>query len=111
MPPKLSGGEQQRVAVARALMGDHTLLLCDEPTGTSTRSAPISVLAVFDQLGEAGLTLVIVTHEEHVAAHARRRVRMIDGAAHRGAAVNRPSPAPAPAAPGAGAGGCGRATC
>ena len=79
LPPKLSGGEQQRVAIARALMGDHGLLLCDEPTGNLDSANTESVLAVFDDLGRTGLTLVIVTHEEHVAAHARRRVRMTDG--------------------------------
>jgi ABC-type lipoprotein export system ATPase subunit len=79
LPPKLSGGEQQRVAIARALMGDHAMLLCDEPTGNLDSANSESVLALFDQLGAGGLTLVIVTHEEQVAAHARRRVRMIDG--------------------------------
>jgi putative ABC transport system ATP-binding protein len=78
-PPKLSGGEQQRVAIARALMGDHTLLLCDEPTGNLDSVNTEAVLAVFDRLADAGLTLVLVTHEEQVAAHAHRRVRMIDG--------------------------------
>jgi putative ABC transport system ATP-binding protein len=79
LPPKLSGGEQQRVAIARALMGDHSLLLCDEPTGNLDSVNTEALLALFDQLGEAGLTLVMVTHEEQVAAHADRRVRMIDG--------------------------------
>jgi ABC-type lipoprotein export system ATPase subunit len=79
MPPKLSGGEQQRVAIARALMGDHVLLLCDEPTGNLDSANTRAVLALFDELAEGGLTLVFVTHEEDVAAHAARRVHMIDG--------------------------------
>ena len=79
LPPKLSGGEQQRVAIARALMGDHSLLLCDEPTGNLDSVNTEALLALFDQLSEAGLTLVMVTHEDQVAAHADRRVRMIDG--------------------------------
>jgi ABC-type lipoprotein export system ATPase subunit len=79
LPTRLSGGEQQRVAIARALMADHSLLLCDEPTGNLDSANTESVLALFDELGAAGLTLVIVTHEEQVAAHARRRVRMVDG--------------------------------
>jgi putative ABC transport system ATP-binding protein len=79
LPPKLSGGEQQRVAIARALMGDHALLLCDEPTGNLDSANTKAVLALFDRLGATGLTLVIVTHDESVAAHARRRVRMVDG--------------------------------
>jgi ABC-type lipoprotein export system ATPase subunit len=79
VPTRLSGGEQQRVAIARALMGDHSLLLCDEPTGNLDSVNTNSVLALFDELSEDGLTLVMVTHEENVASHARRRVRMVDG--------------------------------
>jgi ABC-type lipoprotein export system ATPase subunit len=79
LPTRLSGGEQQRVAIARALMGDHALLLCDEPTGNLDSVNTDAVLALFDELGEAGLTIVIVTHEEHVAQHARQRVRVLDG--------------------------------
>src|SRR3954466_14777239 len=73
-PTRLSGGEQQRVAIARALMGDHTLLLCDEPPGNLDSANTDAVLALFDELSEDGLTLVMVTHEEQVAAHTRRRV-------------------------------------
>jgi len=79
LPTRLSGGEQQRVAIARALMADHSLLLCDEPTGNLDSANTDSVLALFDGLSAGGLTLVIVTHEEQVAAHAQRRVRMVDG--------------------------------
>jgi putative ABC transport system ATP-binding protein len=79
LPVRLSGGEQQRVAIARALMGDHTLLLCDEPTGNLDSANTEAVLMLFDELSDAGFTLVMVTHEEQVAAHARRRVRMVDG--------------------------------
>ena len=79
LPTRLSGGEQQRVAIARALMGRHSLLLCDEPTGNLDSVNTASILELFDQLAELGLTLVIVTHEDGVANHARRRVRMVDG--------------------------------
>jgi putative ABC transport system ATP-binding protein len=79
LPVRLSGGEQQRVAIARALMGDHSLLLCDEPTGNLDSVNTEAVLMLFDELSHAGFTLVIVTHEEQVAAHAGRRVRMVDG--------------------------------
>jgi putative ABC transport system ATP-binding protein len=60
-------------------MGDHTLLLCDEPTGNLDSVNTEAVLMLFDELSDAGFTLVMVTHEEQVAAHARRRVRMVDG--------------------------------
>jgi ABC-type lipoprotein export system ATPase subunit len=79
LPTRLSGGEQQRVAIARALMGDPAVLLCDEPTGNLDSVNTESVLSLFDGLGGAGLTLVIVTHEESVAQRARRRVHIIDG--------------------------------
>jgi ABC-type lipoprotein export system ATPase subunit len=79
LPTRLSGGEQQRVAIARALMADHSILLCDEPTGNLDSANTDSVLALFDELSRGGLTLVIVTHEEQVAQHAQRRVRMVDG--------------------------------
>ena len=79
LPTRLSGGEQQRVAIARALMADHSLLLCDEPTGNLDSANTAAVLGLFDELGASGLTLVMVTHEEQVARHAQRRVRMVDG--------------------------------
>jgi len=79
LPTRLSGGEQQRVAIARALLGDPSILLCDEPTGNLDSATTQSVLDLFDELSEEGLTLVIVTHEEQVAGHARQRVRIVDG--------------------------------
>jgi putative ABC transport system ATP-binding protein len=79
LPTRLSGGEQQRVAIARGLLGDPSVLLCDEPTGNLDSVNTESVLALFGELGAAGLTLIIVTHEDAVAARAHRRVRMSDG--------------------------------
>jgi ABC-type lipoprotein export system ATPase subunit len=78
-PTKLSGGEQQRVAIARALLGSPRLLLCDEPTGNLDTVNTESLLALFDGLAEQGLTLVVITHDEDVATHARRRIRIVDG--------------------------------
>jgi ABC-type lipoprotein export system ATPase subunit len=78
-PTKLSGGEQQRVAIARALLGSPRLLLCDEPTGNLDTVNTDSLLALFDGLAEQGLTLVVITHDEDVATHARRRIRIVDG--------------------------------
>jgi ABC-type lipoprotein export system ATPase subunit len=78
-PTKLSGGEQQRVAIARALLGSPRLLLCDEPTGNLDTVNTESLLALFDGLAEQGLTLIVITHDEDVATHARRRIRIVDG--------------------------------
>ncbi|MBT3389255.1 MAG: ATP-binding cassette domain-containing protein [Chloroflexi bacterium] len=79
LPPKLSGGERQRVAIARALMGKPGLLLCDEPTGNLDSKSAASLLDLFDELNQQGLTLVVVTHDENVANRAARRVHIIDG--------------------------------
>ena len=78
-PTKLSGGEQQRVAIARALLGTPRLLLCDEPTGNLDSVNTVSLLKLFDGLAAQGLTLVVITHDEDVARHARRLVRIVDG--------------------------------
>lgn len=78
-PDRLSGGERQRVAIARALMSEPALLLCDEPTGNLDSENTASVLDLFDQLSEQGMTLVVITHEETVSARADRRVRISDG--------------------------------
>jgi ABC-type lipoprotein export system ATPase subunit len=79
LPIKLSGGEQQRVAIARALLGSPRLLLCDEPTGNLDSANTESLLLLFSALARQGLTLVVVTHDDGVAATARRVVRMVDG--------------------------------
>ena len=79
LPTRLSGGQQQRVAIARALMGEPSLLLCDEPTGNLDTASTASILDLFGELGAGGLTRVVVTHDEHVAALADRQVRIVDG--------------------------------
>lgn len=79
LPTKLSGGQQQRVAIARALIGSPSLLLCDEPTGNLDSRSADSVLDVFAQLSHDGLTLAVITHDQHVADRADRQVRIIDG--------------------------------
>ena len=79
LPTRLSGGQRQRAAIARALMGEPSLLLCDEPTGNLDSHSAENVLDVLGQLSGEGLTLVVITHDEHVASRADRRVRIIDG--------------------------------
>jgi len=81
-PGQLSGGQQQRVAVARALVGEPALILADEPTGNLDSAATADVLALFDDLHAQGRTIVLITHEQEVAARARRVVRVRDGLVH-----------------------------
>jgi putative ABC transport system ATP-binding protein len=78
-PNELSGGQQQRVAVARALVTAPSLLLADEPTGNLDTRSTADVLGVLDQLSEASRTIVLITHENDVAAHAKRIIRLVDG--------------------------------
>ncbi len=78
-PNQLSGGEKQRVAIARALVCGPSILLADEPTGNLDTRTSDSILELFDQLHEEGQTIILVTHEEEVAGHARRIIRMRDG--------------------------------
>jgi putative ABC transport system ATP-binding protein len=96
LPPALSGGQQQRAAIARALVAGPALLLADEPTGNLDSHSTAEVLRIFDRLNAGGATFVVVTHEDHVAAHAKRIVRLADGLVvgdERVAAVEDPPPA------------------
>ena len=79
LPSELSGGQQQRVAVARALVTNPALILADEPTGNLDSHSTHEVLSVFEHLNRQGRTIVLITHEEEVAAHAKRVIRVRDG--------------------------------
>ncbi len=83
-PNQLSGGQQQRVAIARAIINRPSLLLADEPTGALDSSTTAEVLELFDELHQQGITLVMVTHEDDVAARAQRIARFQDGRALNG---------------------------
>ena len=78
-PNQLSGGQQQRVAVARALVTAPALVLADEPTGNLDTKSSADVLTVLDRLNRTGRTILLITHEYDVAAHARRLIRLVDG--------------------------------
>jgi putative ABC transport system ATP-binding protein len=78
-PSQLSGGQQQRVAIARALINEPEVLLADEPTGNLDSRTSVEIMAIFQQLNERGITVIMVTHEPDIAAYAKRNVMMRDG--------------------------------
>ena len=78
-PKQLSGGQKQRVAIARALVNDPKILLADEPTGALDQKSGENVMELFGQLNEEGVTIVMITHDSNIAAHAKRVLHIVDG--------------------------------
>lgn len=78
-PSEMSGGQRQRVAIARALVTRPSIMLADEPTGNLDSTTGMEIMDLFDRLHDDGNTLIVVTHEQHIAAHANRVVRLKDG--------------------------------
>ena len=79
VPTRLSGGQRQRVAIARAVLGEPSVLLCDEPTGNLDTESATNILDLFADLARDGMTLVVISHDDDVAARASRQVRIVDG--------------------------------
>jgi putative ABC transport system ATP-binding protein len=78
-PNQISGGQQQRVAIARALVNQPRIILADEPTGNLDSKTSEEIMKIFDELNQIGNTIIIVTHENTIADHARRQIRFLDG--------------------------------
>ena len=87
LPSQLSGGQQQRVAIARALVGNPTILLADEPTGALDQKTGAQIMKLFQELNDEHRTIIMITHDMNIAAHAHRVVHIIDGVITEGGSI------------------------
>ncbi|RPH98744.1 MAG: ATP-binding cassette domain-containing protein, partial [Calditrichaeota bacterium] len=87
-PNELSGGQRQRVAIARALVNNPSIILADEPTGNLDSRTGEEIMEIFEELHDGGNTIILVTHEEYIAEHSDRIIRLRDGLIERDEAVN-----------------------
>ena len=78
-PNELSGGQRQRVAIARALVNNPSIVLADEPTGNLDSVTSEEIMSVMEDMHDLGQTIVLITHEPHIAAHANRQIHLLDG--------------------------------
>jgi len=83
-PNQLSGGQQQRVAISRAVVTQPSILLADEPTGALDQRTGAEVMELFNELNQEGRTIIMITHDEKIAAHAKRIVKILDGKMSKG---------------------------
>lgn len=88
-PNELSGGQQQRVAIARAIVNQPELIFADEPTGNLDSKTELEIMELFDKINDQGKTITMVTHEEHIAARAKRIIRLRDGVIQKDELVNK----------------------
>jgi putative ABC transport system ATP-binding protein len=89
-PNELSGGQRQRVSVARALVNNPAIILADEPTGNLDSKTSIDIMNLFKEIHDKGNTIILVTHEENIALHAHRIIRLLDGEIESDKANNNP---------------------
>ena len=88
LPTQLSGGQQQRVAIARSIVTEPAILLADEPTGALDQKTGVQIMELFEELNSGGRTIIMITHDKNIAAHAKRTIQIIDGKLTEGGGIS-----------------------